>query len=241
MPEQREALYLRVASDIRDQVESGQIAVGAYIPSVREIAERWDVSVTTATKAQAHLQSIGLVQAVPGHGMMVKARDLSSAVDLLRGAGAGLAGGHHAEGEILSSELVPAPADVAEALDVPEGAPVVRRERISRQKSSGTPVQTSVNWLPYPSTGAPALLSTDRIPQGTFTYLAEILGVRLAGGRQMLSAEAATALQAERLGLEEGTPVLVSREWFTSDQGVVLDYGESVAPPSQWVTYEFTA
>ncbi|GAB3160548.1 hypothetical protein GCM10027059_08810 [Myceligenerans halotolerans] len=141
---------------------------------------------------------------------------------------------------IISSELVAAPDHVAEALGLAGGASVVRRERVTY--AGETPVAKSVSWLPGDYVeSAPLLLETERIPKGTFGYLADTVGVRLAGGSDRISAGVASAGDAEALAIPEGSPVLLQRSWFRAETGQVLEYGEGVNPPDYWLTYDFTA
>ncbi|WP_164544989.1 GntR family transcriptional regulator [Antribacter gilvus] len=241
--ERSEHPYLQIAQQIRADIESGALPVGSKIPSAREIRDRWGVAIATGTKVHAHLRSLGLVEPVPGVGTVVRARSVESSgrAYLKRSASAeGQIYGGKKRARVMSSEMVDAPGYVAEALGVPDGSPVVRRERVSF--AGEVPVSASVSWIPGAyAEGAPQLLSTERIPKGTFGYLAQTLGLRLASGREMLSASAATAAHADALGVPEGSPVLLTRSWFLAESGQILEYGEGVNPADYWLTHEFTA
>ncbi|MCI2416560.1 TetR/AcrR family transcriptional regulator C-terminal domain-containing protein [Saccharopolyspora sp. K220] len=63
--------YLRIVSDIRARIESGQLRPGDRVPSTRQIIDEWGVAMATATKALATLRQLGLVHAVPGTGTIV--------------------------------------------------------------------------------------------------------------------------------------------------------------------------
>ncbi|WP_345040611.1 TetR/AcrR family transcriptional regulator C-terminal domain-containing protein [Streptomyces sannanensis] len=63
--------YLRIASDIRRRIASGELAPGDLVPSTRRITQEWGVAMATATKALAALKKEGLVRAVPGVGTVV--------------------------------------------------------------------------------------------------------------------------------------------------------------------------
>lgn len=234
--------YLQIAHQIRADIESGAIPVGAAVPSARQIQSEYDVATATATKVHAHLRSLGLVESRPGVGTVVRARSVNgSGWSHLRSATAvGKIYDGTKESRITSSELVAAPDYVAKALGLDEGATVVRRERITF--AGETPVSKSVSWLPGSYVeSAPLLLETEPIPEGTFTYLAKTAGIRLATAPDMIRATTATAADAEALGVPEGSPVLQQRTWFLSDSGQVLEYGEGVNPTDYWLTYEFTS
>ncbi|MGW7275862.1 TetR/AcrR family transcriptional regulator C-terminal domain-containing protein [Streptomyces sp. NPDC054864] len=63
--------YLRIARDIRQRIDSGDLAPGDRVPSTRRITQEWGVAMATATKALAALNQEGLVRAVPGVGTVV--------------------------------------------------------------------------------------------------------------------------------------------------------------------------
>lgn len=63
--------YLRIVSEIRRRITSGELAPGDRVPSTRLITREWGVAMATATKALAVLAQEGLVRAVPGVGTLV--------------------------------------------------------------------------------------------------------------------------------------------------------------------------
>jgi AcrR family transcriptional regulator len=69
-----ESRSLRIAAELRAQIESGELAPGARVPSAREITRRWGVAVATASRALAALRDDGLVRPLPGVGTVVVPR-----------------------------------------------------------------------------------------------------------------------------------------------------------------------
>lgn len=65
--------YRAIAAEIRDRIESGDLLPGDRAPSIRQIAQRWDVAIATATKAAAVLRDEGLVEPRVGSGTVVSA------------------------------------------------------------------------------------------------------------------------------------------------------------------------
>lgn len=66
-----DAIYQRIAREIRDSIESGQLRPGDRVPSTREITVRWNVAMATATKVLVTLRSEGFVRPVAGVGTVV--------------------------------------------------------------------------------------------------------------------------------------------------------------------------
>lgn len=64
---------MRVADDLRRRVTGGEFPVGAKLPSLRRLAEHYDVSEVTAHTAIRTLQSQGVLQSTSGRGTFVLA------------------------------------------------------------------------------------------------------------------------------------------------------------------------
>src|ERR1700730_4063905 len=64
---------VRIASEIRHRIASGQLRAGDRVPSARQITQEWGVAIATATRVLATLRQEGLVRAVPGVGTIVDA------------------------------------------------------------------------------------------------------------------------------------------------------------------------
>ena len=63
--------YLRIADDIRAQIERGELAIGDRVPSTRVIARKWKVAMATAAHALSALADQGIVRVVPRVGTLV--------------------------------------------------------------------------------------------------------------------------------------------------------------------------
>ncbi|MEU7028033.1 TetR/AcrR family transcriptional regulator C-terminal domain-containing protein [Streptomyces sp. NPDC046275] len=65
--------YGRIVAELRQRIETGELAPGDRVPSTREITKQWGVAMATATKVLSELRREGLVRAVPGVGTVVAA------------------------------------------------------------------------------------------------------------------------------------------------------------------------
>lgn len=84
---------VQIADEIRAKILSGVLAIGARVPSTREITRQTGVAMATATKALAILKDEGLVSSVPGVGTVVAGSShelASSAGSVVPGAGVSL-------------------------------------------------------------------------------------------------------------------------------------------------------
>lgn len=237
--QRNEPPYLQIARRIRSEIESGALTEGDAVPSAREIAATWGVALATATKVHARLRSDGLVRAIPGVGTVVASGQTTfGGAQRLSASGSGRVYGVDERAEIRSTGLVEAPSTVAEALGVEPGTSVVRRERVTLRGDQ--PVSMSVSWFRgADAISAPALLTGERMPQGTFTYLAESLGTRVVSGREQVEVGRADEVEAAALAVDTGDPVLRSRTWFYTESGDVIEYGEAAHPSGRRLSHDF--
>ena len=225
------APYLQIAAELRDRIRSGDLAPGETLPSVRTIVRDYGVAMATAQRALGTLRAEGYLRSERGVGNVVTSEEergkaASDTVTRSRLSGRVYPAGERAE--IVNAGLAEASEQVAGALGLEAGAPVIRRVRITYRDDR--PVSTSTSWFPGTwAEKAPQLLERGRIREGTFAYVASALGRRLGAWQDQYQAGALTGDDAARLGLPEGTPVFYGRNWVYDEAGEVLEYGESVS------------
>jgi AcrR family transcriptional regulator len=66
---------VRIVTEIRRRIASGELREGDRVPSARQITREWGVAIATATKVLTALRQEGLVRAVPGVGTVVDASE----------------------------------------------------------------------------------------------------------------------------------------------------------------------
>ncbi|RWF16325.1 MAG: PLP-dependent aminotransferase family protein, partial [Mesorhizobium sp.] len=76
LAEDESPVYRRLADAIAERIAAGTLAVGDRLPTQREIARALGINVTTVTRALSTLQEQGLLEARPGRGTTVAARDI---------------------------------------------------------------------------------------------------------------------------------------------------------------------
>lgn len=150
------------------------------------------------------------------HSQARRPQEPSSRYDDLEAAGQG------PTTRVVRNERVPAAADVAAALGIPQGTAVTLLERL--HSTHGQPVAYLCNCLP------PALpdLPTAR-PEGTGLYrLLRAAGVTLHSARQTIGARSATAGEAVLLTERAGAALLTMRRTAYDDTGRAVEYGTHV-------------
>lgn len=81
-PAAPEPIYRQIAEQIRRLVASGQLAVGAPLPSVREVAAAHAINPMTVSKAYSQLEAEGVLERLRGKGMAVADRPAAPAAAL---------------------------------------------------------------------------------------------------------------------------------------------------------------
>lgn len=64
--------YQQVAAELRNRVESGQIAPGSRLPSIADLVQQYGIARTTAAKALHVLVNEGMAVISPGMGTFAR-------------------------------------------------------------------------------------------------------------------------------------------------------------------------
>lgn len=237
MPEIEEVLpkYLQISGYIRKQIERGELAAGAEVPSERELAGSWHVARPTAAKALNELRQQGIVESRRGSGTYVVDRSGVPAAREQPGR-AWQYGAAYSESEsvtILQAGMVDGPVFATEGLQVSVGSSVLVRKRLV-SKDSGA-VELATSWFPADfAESAPRLLVAERLSGGTAGYLESATDRRVAYARDRVSARLATADECRYLDLSRPAAVLAYRLTLHDEQDAVLQFDEVIYPPDRW-------
>lgn len=71
-----EPIYKQIESQFKEDILSGKISEGTFLPSIRELAQELKISVITTMKAYELLAQEGLVTAVQGKGYFVNQQNI---------------------------------------------------------------------------------------------------------------------------------------------------------------------
>ena len=130
---ERDAPYVQIIEHYRQEIGAGRLKDGDMLPSGREIAAEFGVSMATAAKVAGGLQALGLVTPRPGAGTVVTAgrppadRARGGPVLITLASRSPLRPGDAAR--VLEAGIVRAPQDVAVQLGAGPLAEVIRRRQ----------------------------------------------------------------------------------------------------------------
>lgn len=225
-------LYYQLSRQLETAIEQGRLTPGSLLGNEIELAGRLGLSRPTVRQAIQSLVDKGLLVRRRGVGTQVvhstvrRPLELSSLYDDLAEAG------RRPATTVLVNTVVPAPAEIASVLGVPDGADVHRLERL--RLAHDEPLAYLRNYLP---TGL-FELRTDRLEAGGLYRLMRSAGVTLHSAHQSIGARAAAGEEAERLAESEGAPLLTMRRTTYDDTGRAVEYGDHIYRPSRW-SFEF--
>ncbi len=140
----RQPKYLRIHGALRDRITSGRWPAGSPLPSQRELAGEFSVSIMTLRQALQLLADDGLIDTRHGSGTYVASR-YAYGLGHLRSFAADLAAqGAQITTRLLAADTVAAPDDVGARLGAAGQVLRLRRLRLA----DGRPVIVQTSYLP---------------------------------------------------------------------------------------------
>lgn len=227
-PGGRQPKYLRIHSNLRGRITSGQWRPGSPLPSQRELADEFGVSIMTLRQALQLLTDEGLIEPRHGSGTFVAAHyaydlgHLRSFADDLTAQGAEITT------KLLAAGTVSPPADVAARLGAQGHVLRLRRLRVS----GGRPLVVQTSYLP--AALAPVIQAHNLSHRGLYTILSEH-GQPITTASETITPTTLGAADARDLVRPPHSPALLShRISFTATGAPIIDDhallpGDSVA------------
>lgn len=208
--------YGRIAAELREAIVNGQYSPGDTLPAIPELMERYGVARDTVRDAVRALALEGLVTPLRGVGTVV--RD-TTPVSLSYNPSAPARTwreqhGDSATDRVVSSELRPADAEIAERLGIAPGTPVVHRVRHQSVKSGV--VQIHDQWIPADIADAIKAAGGGDLADPESDLAADLFTLMARAGHaprettETISARAADPDEQETMALPPEVPVLVT-------------------------------
>src|SRR5687767_14709991 len=211
--------YHQVYLVLREQLAEGHFGDGR-LPAELELVQQFGVARATVRKALERLQAEGLIDRRPGRGTVSRGAALPAQPSV--GQPSRLSGllenivrmGLRTQVTVLSCDVVSAPEAVAAQLSIPSGSRVQRAVRV--RSSHLGPVSHITTWVPAELAKRFGKRELVRAP---ILLLLESSGVRIGRAAQSISACAAPAPVAVKLGLKRGSALLaVDRLVYDTDE-----------------------
>lgn len=215
-------IHVVVADALRERIRSGELAVGAPLPSESELGLQFGASRGPVRQALAQLRNEGLIETSQGRVPTVLRPPLAHSIDDFFSFSAWVQATGRTPGQrtIELAWRVP-PAEVAGKLQLAasdRAVVIVRRRSID-----GLPAMLERSW--YISEVGRLLFDFDPDGGSIFGALIE-RGVPLDIGTHTIDAVAADALDAQQLDVPFGAPLLRVERLTSSTSGQLLEYAE---------------
>lgn len=239
--------YLRIADDLRIDIEKGVLSPGEALPSLAAISGSYKVSQAVARQAIALLATQGLIVTGQGKRPTVRAprtrvtrsnqqhheekrRVTWSEEERRKNGPLEDTTGISLEKAALSVEYTQVQAD-ASVPEYPAGTRLLRREyeTLSPEKRR---IAWSVSWIPVEYLEPnPALLDSGNEPwPGSTQHQLHTVGVEVAEVVDMITARAPSTVEAEQWDMAPGEPLIVGRDRMTDTEGRVVSVSLSQYP-----------
>jgi GntR family transcriptional regulator len=214
-------LYHQLAEQLRSYIASGVLAPGEKLPSEISISEQIGISRMTVRQAIASLVREGLLEVRQGLGTFVaQPKFLYDATRLFGFSEEMERLGIRVTSRILQQGIVSPPSGVMKALCLSpeEQAFHVMRVRFADEQ----PLLIETNYVPVRL--CPGIERYDFEHSSLYHCLQVDYGIRLAYARHTLEAVAATAEEANLLGVAAGSPLMLNRGVTFSDEEKPVEY-----------------
>ena len=214
-------MYHQLKRRIIDDISRLEMRPGDLLPGEHKLCEQFGVSRTVVRQALSQLEHQGVIERVKGKGTFVAHQKTpESLVHTLTGLYEEMAArGGHVRSEVRRQEVVPADDEVADALGVAPGAPVVVIERL--RFVNDEPWSWTTTYLPH-EVGV-LVLQDDLRDQSLYALLAAH-GVRAVRGVRSAEAASADEEQAALLRVSPGQALLVLRSVGYDENDRTMEY-----------------
>jgi GntR family transcriptional regulator len=218
-------LHTQLAALLRSRIHDHQLLPNTQLPSERELCDAHGVSRITVRNALNELLHEGLVYTAVGKGTYVadwalseELQPLSSFSDDLKRRGL------EVSSRVLEARVVAAGYEIAEQLQVPPGAEVVRLYRL--RLADGALIALQLSHLPHHL--CPGLANYDFTTRSLFETLRTEYGHQLLHADTTISAALPRAEETRLLQLSTRAAVLISEQTTYLEEGSTIEVTRSV-------------
>ncbi|KIG01333.1 GntR family transcriptional regulator [Caballeronia concitans] len=204
-PDSHVPLYAQIKDALRSGILDGRYPPHSRMPSESELQTIFDVSRITIRQALGDLQKEGLIFKVHGKGSFVSQPKAFQNITSLQGFAEAMSrSGHEIINRVVKFRFVPAPAEVAARLSLPEQTRVAEIHRVRLLNRS--PVSYEMTYLP--ELLGRQLERADLVTRDIFLILENDCALPLGSADLAIDAVAAKPGIARALAIAAGEPLL---------------------------------
>jgi GntR family transcriptional regulator len=226
--------YYQLYEILRKNILEGVWKPGDILPTETELLEKYELSRTTVRQSLDMLVNDGLIYRKRGLGSFVSqpaiehglSRIISFTEEMLQR-------NMVPDTTVLSASLIPAPQDIAEALNISPGDEIARLERLRIADAEPMSIETSS--LNHKL--CPGILSYDYAACSLRRTLANEYKLRIVTAHQKIRAVTATRKQAQELSIETGDALLFVERVSYTDQEIPIEFLQTYYRGDRYTLY----
>ena len=203
--EDRRPIYRRLRDQIAAEIAQNVWRPGEAISTEAEFAAKYHISVGSVRKAVDLLVLDGLIERVSGNGMFVRRPDFQHAYIRFTRVWGSAGERRIPQSRIYKREALVGPPEVTSALNLKEGARVIRLLRLRIHE--GVPVIHEEIWLDE-ARFAPVLTMTEDQPKLLYPIYEDLCGEIVARAEETITIEKSNKIDIELLGLRKGSSIV---------------------------------
>ena len=227
-------IYHQLYEILRGRIVRGDWQPGQMIPAESEIVQLYKVSRITARQALDELVQDGLIVRERGRGSFVAQPTLDKTMMRIKSFTDDMAQrGLKAKTKVLKKEIVPAPPEIAQRLDIPELEELVRFERL--RMAGDEPLSIEESFLIHRA--CPGILSHDFAQESLREVLSRDYGIRWSRATQHIRAILAPPVTANLLGVKPKSALLYVERVSYDEQNVPREFLRIMYRGDRYVLY----
>lgn len=227
-------LYHQLYEILRGNIVNGEWQPGDMIPPESELIARYQISRTTVRQVLDILAGEGLIEREQGRGTFVAqpkveqglVRIISFTEDMRQR-------GFEPGTQVLFADLIPAPPDIAEKLEVEPGEQLARLERL--RLANQEPMSVEESYLIHRF--CPGVLQGDYASKPLREALERDHGIRLVRAKQVIRAILAPSELAGTLGIKPRSALLFMERVSFSQENVPVEFLRIYYRADRYVLY----
>jgi len=212
-------LYYQVARHLEQAIEGGTLVPGTRFENELELADQLGLSRPTMRRAMQHLVDKGLLVRRRGIGTRVVSPKVRRSLELTSLHDDLTREGQRPSTKLLSLTEAPAPAEIAAAMSLRAGEPVIEIVRL--RSAMDQPIAKMTNFLP----AGLLEISAEALESRGLYELLRAAGIHLHSATQVIGARSAHAAEARLLGESRSAALLTMQRTTYDDRGTVVEYG----------------
>jgi GntR family transcriptional regulator len=214
--------YFQLSSFIEQEIKAKRLLPGQLMPSEQEICEMLSVSRTVVRQAMANLEHNGFIAKQSGKRSAISYPKYNGGLmQKLQGFYEdAISKGQRPTTRVLELKLVPAEGELAEALKLSEGEPIIKINRLRFLDSE--PEVLVVTYIP--AAKCPNLIREDLTDQSLYKLLSHKYGLVISQEHRTIEAIALDRADAKLLGLPPKSPALLLKSIGLLEDGTPLEY-----------------